>query len=76
MDTYSASEAKCQINELLEKVLVERRHCRIVSGHGPVIVMPEDTYQNLVVTLELLSTPGLLENLNMMDDIAQEAVAS
>lgn len=75
MDTYTASEATCQINELLEKVLIDRRHCRVVSGHGTAIVMPEDTYQNLVVTLELLSTPGLLENFNMMD-IAQEAAAS
>lgn len=74
METYSASDAKSQINELLEKVLVERRHCRVVSGHGTVVVMPEDTYNNLVVTLELLSTPGLMENLNMMDEV-QEAVS-
>lgn len=74
MDTYSTLEAKCRINELLGKVLSERRHCRITSDEGTVVVMPEDTYQNLVVTLELLSTPGLMESFNMMDEV-QEAVS-
>ncbi len=74
MDTYSTLEAKCQMNELLEKVLKDRRHCRITSDEGTVMVMPEETYQNLVVTLELLSTPGLMESMNM-SEVVQEAVS-
>lgn len=74
MDTYSELEATCKLKELLEKVLLERRHCRVTSGSGTVVVMPEDTYQNLSLTLELLSTPGLMESFNMME-LAQEAVS-
>lgn len=74
MDTYSTQEATCQLKELLEKVLVERRHCRVTSEGGTVVVMPEDTYNNLSLTLELLSTPGLMESFSM-NEIAQEAVS-
>ena len=74
MDTYSTHEASCKINELLKKVLVERRHCRVTSNEGTVVVMPEETYQNLVVTLELLSTPGLMESF-CLSEFAQEAAS-
>lgn len=74
MDTYTQEEARDRLSDLLHNTLEERRHCRITSEKGTVVMLPEETYQNLAVTLELLSTPGLLDSLNM-DLEAQEAVS-
>lgn len=74
MDTYTTQEAQDRLTELVDRALDEHKHCRITSDKGAVIILPEETYHNLAVTLELLSTPGLLESLRI-DLEAHEAVS-
>lgn len=67
MDTLSAEEARDQLTKLIELAAKDHRHFRITSADGSVIVLPEETYDNLLVTLELLSTPGMMESLRHAD---------
>lgn len=76
MDTYTQDEARERLNELVRSALEDRRHSRITSDEGSVVLLPEETYHNLAVTLELLSTPGLMDSINLdMEAEAQEAVS-
>ena len=63
MDNISAQKAMNQLSELIQAATEEKRQYRITSDEGNVILIPEETYENILVTLELLSTPGLLDNL-------------
>lgn len=60
METITIQEAKRDLSKLIALAVVEQQQFRIASEEGAVIMLPEETYQNLVVTLELLSTPGLM----------------
>lgn len=73
METYTTQEAQDQFATLLKTVLEERRHLRVSTDDGAVVVLPEETYRNLAVTLELLSTT-VVENYNL-DELVQEAVS-
>lgn len=63
MDTLTAQEAQNQLPQLIECAAKDLRQYRITSTEGNAVLLPEETYQNLVVTLELLSTPGLMERI-------------
>ena len=63
MDTIPAQTARDQLELLIHQATEEKRQYRITSDEGNVILVPEETYENLLVTLELLSTPGLLDTL-------------
>ncbi|MFQ5729902.1 MAG: type II toxin-antitoxin system Phd/YefM family antitoxin [Waddliaceae bacterium] len=62
MDNISAQKAMDQLSELIRAATKEKQQYRITSDEGNVILMPEETYENILVTLELLSTPGLMDN--------------
>ena len=70
METLSVQEAKEQLIRLIKEASEERRHFRVTSQEGNIVIIPEETYDNLLVTLEVLSTPGLM---SLMDD-EEEAV--
>lgn len=74
METYTTQEAQDQFASLLKMVLEERRHLRVATEEGAVVVLPEETYRNLAVTLELLSTT-VVDNFNLDEEMAQEAVS-
>ena len=63
MKTYSVQEAQEMLSQLIEQVAENRQHIRVSSSDGTVVMLPEETYDNLLITLELLSTPGLLEKI-------------
>lgn len=69
MDTISAQEALHQLFQIIQVATQDKRQFRITSEAGNVIVLPEETYDNILVTLELLSTPGLMDNLNFSSEI-------
>ena len=74
MDSISAQEAKNRLVELIQVATEDKRQFRITSDAGNVVLIPEETYENILVTLELLSTPGLMDHLNfycMEDKIEQ-----
>ena len=68
MQTISAEVAKEQLGKLIETIISERQHYRITSSEGEVVMLPAETYDNLLVTLELLSTPGLMENVGDVNE--------
>lgn len=63
MKTLTAEEAQHHLFSLIECAALDNQQYRITSEKGAVILLPEETYDNLMVTLELLSTPGLMESI-------------
>lgn len=74
MDKISIHEAKDRLAKLIEVATNEGKQFCITSDAGNVVVLPEETYENILVTLELLSTPGLMDNLKFNDDYESEAL--
>lgn len=68
MDTLEAHEAQSQLITLIECAIHDNQQYRIISPSGAVIMMPEETYDNLIVTLELLSTPGMMETIRQANN--------
>jgi len=64
MDRISAHEVKDRLIELIQAATQDGKQFSITSDVGNVVVLPEETYENILVTLELLSTPGLMDNIN------------
>jgi len=62
MQIMSAEEVQERLQELIGTVVEEREQIQITSDVGNVVMMSENTYNDLLVTLEFLSTPGLLDN--------------
>lgn len=61
METLSATQARSNFFDLIQKVAKGHRQVRVVSKRGDVVVMSEEDYDSLLETLELLSTPGVLK---------------
>lgn len=72
MDNISAQDATKRLMELIQKATQDKSQFRITSDAGNVVLLPEETYENILVTLELLSTPGLMDNLNFCQDYEME----
>ncbi len=62
MNTFTAEEASQNLLKLIQLAQQDNSQFRISSEEGTVIILSEETYQNLMVTLELLSTPGLMNS--------------
>lgn len=54
--------------EILERVKHENVQYKVVSPQGSVVILSEETYNNLLVTLECLATPGLLDSFSKDHD--------
>lgn len=65
MNELTAFEAKERILECFQEVLEQQQPVRITSLQGNMVLLPEETYQNILVTLEFLSTPGLLDQIDL-----------
>lgn len=63
MDTISIDQASASLDELIRKINLDMKPCKITNGEEEVVVMASEMYDNLLVTLEFLSTPGLLDRL-------------
>lgn len=67
METWTAEEAAENLIKIMALAHQEGRQYRITGEEGTVVLLSEETYQNLIVTLELLATPGLLKGLRLLD---------
>ncbi len=67
MDTLTAEEAVQNLLKLITLAQQDNRQFRITSEEGTAVLLSEETYQNLMVTLELLSTPGLMNGLKLFN---------
>ena len=65
MESYKLEEAN--LAKLIEMVSLDQKLCRITSDNGNAVLLSEETYDNLLITLELLSTPGLIDGLNELE---------
>jgi antitoxin YefM len=65
MDTWTAEEAQENLLKLIALVNESGGHFRITSENGSAVLLSEETYQNILVTLEVLSTPGLMNGLKV-----------
>lgn len=63
MDTVTIEEASSSLRELISKINEDQTPCKITDNNQTVIVFPEQKYHDLLLTLEFLSTPGLLKRL-------------
>lgn len=63
MKTLTATDAREGWFNLIRNSVKEHRIYRITAKEGGVILLSEEDYQNLLETLELLSTPGMLKSI-------------
>ena len=63
MDTIAATNARSNFFQILKKILKSHLPTRISSKEGNVIVVPEEDYESLLETAELLSIPGFKESI-------------
>ena len=63
METFTATDARKNLFELLKKTLKGHRAYRITSKEGDAILLSGEEYESLLETLELLSLPGMLKSI-------------
>lgn len=68
METLTAQEFKDQLHEVIAQANQTNKQFKVESAEGSIIVLAEETFQNILVTLELLSTPGLMDQLRMANE--------
>lgn len=65
MESFDIKDVEERLQEVIEWAVKNSLHIRIDSEKGSVVLLPAETYDNLIVTLELLSTPGLMDSLQI-----------
>ena len=63
MITVTATQMRSEIFKLLKQIRRGRKAMRVTTKEGVSIILPEEDYENLMETLELLSTPGLAKSI-------------
>ena len=77
MNMVSATEARKQLFNLIQRALRAHDPVRIQHRDGGVVLVSEEDYEGLLETLELLSVPGMRESVvEAQADIAAGRVAS
>jgi len=77
MNVVSATEARKQLFNLIQRALRAHDPVRIQHREGGVVLVSEEDYEGLLETLELLSIPGMRESIAEAEtDIAAGRVAS
>lgn len=67
METVTAQEANDNLMTMLTNASKEQCKYRITAAEGTVVMLSEESYENLLVTLEVLSTPILFNNMSEME---------
>jgi antitoxin YefM len=60
----TATDARRDFFEIVKGATEKHQIYRIQHRKGSVVILSEEEYDNLIETLELLSIPGFLKNLN------------
>ena len=77
MLTITSTNARSNLFQLLKKILKSHIPTKISSKEGTVVLLPEEDYESLIETAELLSTPGLKQSIKKADkEISQGEVFS
>jgi len=67
MTTITATAARSNLFQLIQKTIKEHSPARISSKAGTAILISEEDYESILETVELMSEPGLLESLKETD---------
>ncbi|MBA3816544.1 MAG: type II toxin-antitoxin system Phd/YefM family antitoxin [Parachlamydiaceae bacterium] len=67
METVTAQEANDNLMAMLSNASNEQCKYRITSAEGTVVMLSEESYESLLVTLEMLSSPILFNNMDEME---------
>ncbi|BBO88481.1 type II toxin-antitoxin system Phd/YefM family antitoxin [Desulfosarcina ovata] len=63
-NNITATDARRQFFEIVKGATEKHQIFRIRHPKGSVVMLSEEEYDNLIETLELLSTPGMLKSLD------------
>jgi antitoxin YefM len=63
MTTFTATQARNNLYALLKKSAKGHLPIKITAKTGDVVLVSDKDYEDLLETLELLSTPGLLKSI-------------
>ncbi|MDF2550160.1 MAG: hypothetical protein K0S07_1227 [Chlamydiales bacterium] len=74
LKTLKEEEVTGNLAAIIKEAVSERAKFRVTSEEGSIVVLSEESFDHLMITLELLSTPGLLENLSCSDEDDHEEV--
>ncbi|MBF0104817.1 MAG: type II toxin-antitoxin system Phd/YefM family antitoxin [Deltaproteobacteria bacterium] len=58
MNCLTATQARINFFELIKNVIKNGKFYKIFHREGGVVVMPEEEYESLIETLDLLSSPN------------------
>ncbi len=61
METLTVQEAQQKLQALIENASSDQQKYCITSATGNAVLLSEETYHNLLITLEMLSTPLFLD---------------
>jgi antitoxin YefM len=67
MTTVSATSARTKWFKMIKDLNKSHRVYEITSKEGNVVLLSKDDYENLLETLEILSTPGLAKSIKAAD---------
>lgn len=70
MEIMTLQEALGSLGQIIDRSCKENKMFKITTPDSAAVVLSEETYENLLVTLEFLSTPGLLERLQEKRDVS------
>ena len=77
MKSITATAAREDLFNIIKHSVKSHQPCRISSRAGEAVLISKDDFESLIETLELLSTPGLLEDVRKAKaDIAAGRVYS
>lgn len=64
METLTAQEAQEKLATLIRAAADSQSKYRITSNEGNVVLLPEEFYDQLLIALEVFSTPMFLETMS------------
>lgn len=77
MKTITATSARSDLFNIIKYSVKTHQPFHITSRAGEAILLSKDDFENLIETLELLSTPGVLEGVRKAKkDIAKGRTCS
>jgi antitoxin YefM len=68
MQTINPAKMRQDLTQIIRDVIEDHNIIRIANPQGSAILLPEEEYENLIESLELLSIPGFRESLKRSED--------
>ena len=72
MTTITATDARSNLFQLIQKTIKEHNPARISSKAGTAILISEEDFDSIMETAELMMVPGLVKSLKKADKEEKE----